>query len=50
MAIENRARIWNGLRVYESIDTTTGQIQLYGSAADRTAGTAVLATLSPSLN
>ncbi len=47
MAIENRTRIWNGLRVYESIDTTTGQIQLYGSTADRTAGTGVLATSPP---
>ena len=53
MAIETRTRIWNGLAVYESINTSTGSISLYGSASARSTaisgGTdAVLASSTPS--
>ena len=53
MAIETRTRIWNGLSVYEAINTSTGSISLYGSASARSTaiagGTdAVLASSTPS--
>ena len=35
MAIETRTRIWDGLAVYEAINTSTGSISLYGSASAR---------------
>ena len=53
MAIETRTRIWNGLAVYEAINTSTGAINLYGTASSRSTaiagGTdAVLASSTPS--
>ena len=53
MAIETRTRIWDGLAVYEAINTSTGSISLYGSASARSTaiagGTdAVLASSTPS--
>ncbi len=53
MAIENRTRIWDGLAVYEAINTSTGAISLYGTPSARSTaiagGTdAVLASSTPS--
>ena len=42
MAIENTTTIWNGMTIYNRIDTSTGQVQGYASTAARTAGTAPL--------
>ncbi len=42
MATEYTTTIWNGMTIYNSIDTSTGQIQGYASTAARTAGTAPL--------
>ena len=42
MATEYTTTIWNGMTIYNSIDTSTGQIQGYASTSARTAGTAPL--------
>ena len=53
MAIVNRTRIWDGLPIYEAINTSTGAISLYGSASARSTAAAggtdaVLASSTPS--
>ncbi len=42
MAIKNTTTIWNGMTIYNKIDTSTGQIQGYASASARTAASAPL--------
>ena len=53
MAIVNRTRIWDGLPVYEAVNTSTGAISLYGTTSARSTASAggsdaVLASSTPS--